>query len=330
MDPRSFTVIIQGEHSGQYASACHGFAAFPTIAPIRVRVVGDDATLSEREDLVDALLSDLAASAAGSPESCTGPGALRCWTTREPVARNLLVVVASDASPSVELNDLVDEWVAQGFDAVAVFRSGLNPDQVLPAALDRQHAPSWVHDVREVAGDLLDTVLLGDEARRIFISYSHRDGAAEAERLAMLLNERRFDVFLDRFRLEPGVDFAERIADELADKAMVVVVETPEAVLSDWVRHELSIAAGQHLGLAAIHVTGRATLPLIDDRARQDWTTDDGSRSLPGRAAPCAAPAEAGGPLELSLASPSGRSSARGGHQRSCPRFQRAIQGAYL
>jgi hypothetical protein len=71
-----------------------------------------------------------------------------------------------------------------------------------------------------------------------------------------------------------GPDLVERVADELVDKAMVVVVETPKAVLSDWVRLEVSIAAAQHLGLAAIHVTGDATLPLIEDRARRGWTTD--------------------------------------------------------
>jgi hypothetical protein len=92
----------------------------------------------------------------------------------------------------------------RGFEAVGVFRGYLNPDQVLPAVLRRQHATSWVDDVREVTGGLLDLVLLGDEARRVFISYSRRDGAAEAEEIAAVPNERRFDVFLDRFRLAPG------------------------------------------------------------------------------------------------------------------------------
>jgi TIR domain len=70
------------------------------------------------------------------------------------------------------------------------------------------------------------------EDRRVFISYAHADGGPIAERLFDLLTRLRFDVFLDRFRRNPGVDFIERIADELADKAMIAVVETPHAVRS--------------------------------------------------------------------------------------------------
>jgi hypothetical protein len=32
-----------------------------------------------------------------------------------------------------------------------VFRVGLNADEVLPSAMDAQHAPSWQSDVRDVA-----------------------------------------------------------------------------------------------------------------------------------------------------------------------------------
>jgi hypothetical protein len=199
-------VITQEMSLGQRGAICHGFATLPTVAPIRVWVVGDDVIRPVCADLVGALMSDLGASAAGAPADCGVPGALDCWATDEPAARNLLVVVvAGDVPPSVELVELVDDWVTtRGFEAVGVFRGYLNPDQVLSAVLRRQHATSWVDDVREVTGGLLDLVLLGDEARRVFISYSRREGAAEAEEIAAVPNERRFDVFLDRFRLAPG------------------------------------------------------------------------------------------------------------------------------
>jgi TIR domain len=65
--------------------------------------------------------------------------------------------------------------------------------------------------------------------------------------LADLLSRLRFDVFLDRFRLAPGVDFVERIVDELVDKAMIVAVDTRHAVRSSWVRHEVATAVNRRL-----------------------------------------------------------------------------------
>jgi hypothetical protein len=86
-------------------------------------------------------------------------------------------------------------------------------------------------------------------------------------RLAGLLNQLRYDVFLDRFRLPPGVDFFERIEDELVDKAMLIVVETPGALTSAWVRQEVNTAISRRLGVAALNLAGPA-MPMIDERSR--------------------------------------------------------------
>jgi hypothetical protein len=190
-----------------------------------------------------------------------------------------LVVVAGDQGPSRELVGFVEQWMALGFEAIGVFRMGRNPDVVLPAAIARQHAPSWTSDIRDVAADIVDSVLLGDEERRVFISYSHQDGAATAQRLFELMTQHRFDVFLDRFSLPPGADFIERISDELVDKSMVVVVETAGAVASTWVQQEVATAISKRIGLAAVHLDDYGpTVGQIDERAR--CRLDDDGRIL--------------------------------------------------
>jgi hypothetical protein len=127
-----------------------------------------------------------------------------------------------------------------------------------------------------VAGEIVDSVVLGAEDWRVFISYAHADGAPTAERLFDLLSKLRFEVFLDRFRLNPGMDFIERIADELIDKAMIVVVETPHAVSSSWVRQEIAIAVSRRLGLAAVHLQpDQAVIGEIDEISRCRHDDDD-------------------------------------------------------
>jgi hypothetical protein len=119
----------------------------------------------------------------------------------------------------------------------------------------------------------MDIAVLGLEDRRIFVSYSRQDGALTAERLAGILTTLRFDVFLDRFRIPPGSDLLERISDELVDKAMVVVVETPQSIDSQWVRYEVSTATSRRLGLVAVNFVNVPGLPGIDETAR--CRTDD-------------------------------------------------------
>ncbi|HUY52611.1 MAG TPA: toll/interleukin-1 receptor domain-containing protein [Streptosporangiaceae bacterium] len=268
MDPHSFTVIVQSQSADGDEAVCHGFPQLAAVQPCRVLVVGDAETTSWRGDLVGILLTQLSSTAATSGLRCDGPGALRCWATAEIAARNLLVVVAGEHAPSARLSEFVDGWRTRGFETVGVFRADLNPDHVLPQVMLAQHAPSWQADIREVAAEIVDSVVLCDEERRVFVSYSHAGGSAIAERLVDVLTRLRFDVFLDRFRLAPGTDFVERIADELVDKAMIVVVETPQAVRSPWERHEVSTAVSRRLGLVALHLGTGPAVAEIDERAR--------------------------------------------------------------
>jgi hypothetical protein len=206
----------------------------------------------------DALFAELqvAFAAHGGPfHSCLGPGDLGCWVTQDANARNILVVVCADAQPSSELEQLAAEWTARdGFEALGLVRDDLDADDVLPTALRPLNAVPWQMDVREVLPELVDSVLLDAEDRRIFISYAHADGSATAERTFNLLARARFDVFLDRFRLAPGVDFLKRIEDEILDKAMIVVIETAEAMGSPWVHQEVAIAISRGLGIAALNL----------------------------------------------------------------------------
>jgi hypothetical protein len=274
MDPTAFTIIVQSESVAGGNELCRGLAASALVQPVRLRVVSDALNDLARKSLVKAIVTELAGLAPAGFRACPGPGELGCWATEEASVRNLLLVVGGDTSPTTELEQLVDQWEQRGFETLGVFQKDANPDVVLPKGLARRHAPSWDLDVREVAADILDVVALGAEERRIFISYSHSDGMALAKRVALLLTAQRFDVFLDRFQLEPGADFIERIADELIDKAMVVVIETPAAVRSAWVKHEVATAVTRRLGLVAIQ-DGADKFTIVDRRSRKQATATD-------------------------------------------------------
>ncbi|HEX7303717.1 toll/interleukin-1 receptor domain-containing protein [Lentzea sp.] len=265
VDPRSFTVIVQSQDGP--VGSCRGFPRIAAAGPTRLLVHSDPENRWERERLADEVVRELDRTG-GSSEDCGGPCGFECFAVTEPGVRHLLVFVAGAAAPSPDAERFVEAWLARGWDAFGVFENGLNPDAVLPAALRHQHAPSWDGDVREVAGELLDELLLGGEERKVFLSYSHQDGTDTAMRVADVLTHLGFDVFLDRFTLTPGVDFLERINDELLDKSMVVVVETPAAVQSPWVRQEVATAAARRLGLAAVNLSGTSGVSEVAEQSR--------------------------------------------------------------
>jgi hypothetical protein len=69
----------------------------------------------------------------------SGPGWLGCWATSDPLASQLLIVVASTQPPTSGLEDATVEWLAGGFDAVGVVGAGDHPYRVLPTGR-RWHA----------------------------------------------------------------------------------------------------------------------------------------------------------------------------------------------
>ena len=260
-----YQAILQ---SWPFAPPCRGLTDLPLARPTRVIVAADPPAAVERDDVLVALRADLESLGATTHE-CGGPGWLGCWTTDDPGARNVLVVMANAGGASPDLQTAVDDWLAQpGFEVLGVVPSGIDADLALPSSMRRINALQWDNDPREVVPQIIDAVLLDAEDRRIFVSYARSDGADTAERIFDLLSAARFDVFLDRFKLPPGQDFVERIEDEIVDKSMVVVVETAAAARSEWVRHEVTVAVKRGLGIAAVNLGDDPVIPGIAEGFR--------------------------------------------------------------
>jgi hypothetical protein len=99
-----------------------------------------------------------------------------------------------------------------------------------------------------------------------------------AIQLHTALVQRQFDVFLDRFSVPPGVDFQERLDEDLCDKAFVVLLESSNLRDSRWVQHEISYAHSHRIDLLAVTMPSVADadlVPAIDDAFRIRLAEDD-------------------------------------------------------
>ena len=108
----------------------------------------------------------------------------------------------------------------------------------------------------------------------IFLSYSKHD-RPRAELVAKTLEEFGWDVFWDR-QIIPGDDFEEFIQRELKAAWCVVVLWSPAAVQSNWVRNEA--AYGEDRGILVPARIAKVDLPLaLRHRHAADLIEWDGS-----------------------------------------------------
>jgi TIR domain-containing protein len=243
----------------QGAHTCQGFSGVAVPRPVRILVrAGMPGTAADAaERLVGALARNLRSLGTEVVPPCRGGLRRECLASKEQQTFNLLAWVGSESRPDAAEERVVAGWLKDqpNAAAVAIVPTGANPDLVVPPSL-RDRQVIWWGGPEATALDLASVAELDTGERRIFISYSHSDGFPLAHALARALEEARFDVFLDAFVLRPGSDFAERIEHELLDKAFLLLVETPAAVASDWVKNELHVARQNRLGIASVWPAG--------------------------------------------------------------------------
>lgn len=78
---------------------------------------------------------------------------------------------------------------------------------------------------------------------KVFISHAHQDSAL-ARKIADALQKDGLDVWDDRY-IMPGDNWAEKVSQALDESKAMVVLVTPEALQSEWVRREIEYALGK-------------------------------------------------------------------------------------
>jgi hypothetical protein len=98
---------------------------------------------------------------------------------------------------------------------------------------------------------------------QVFISYACEDSEL-AKRLSRWLEGAGFDVWLDESNILPGDNWAEKVSQALKESQAMVVLVSPAAMDSKWVRHEIEFALGakEYSGrLVPVFVGPRESIP---------------------------------------------------------------------
>ena len=126
-----------------------------------------------------------------------------------------------------------------------------------------------------IAASLLRWLGLTEKHRRVFVSYRRSDALLMGEQIWETLSKAGFDVFLDRFSVEPGFDFQERLIEALSDKAFLLLIESPESADSCWIDYEIEYARKTRMGLFALTWPQGPVMKNVFEKQRYFLTNAD-------------------------------------------------------
>jgi hypothetical protein len=159
-----------------------------------------------------------------------------------------------------------------------------NVPKIVGPDLGHLNVKFWDGSIASVVADVLALAGLTTLDRRVFISYRRTDARPLADQLFDALSRANFDVFLDRFSVDPGVDFQRRLTEELAFKSMVLLLETEHIMESQWTLYEINFARKHRLGLFALQLPRGKAVPALGPDERKILTPEDfSSLKRPGR-----------------------------------------------
>jgi hypothetical protein len=191
---------------------------------------------------------------------------------RDDVDSPAAVVYLATAAGADSAAEKLRRLAGAGYPVVPIHRSGeADVRAAMPSPLERLNAISWA-DPRRAALVILRAVGLGEDDRKLFLSYRRTDASRLSLQLHTALVQRGFDVFLDRFSVDVGVDFQRQIHIDLADKAFVLFIESVSARDSRWVEEEVTYAMRHHISHLALTLPGvpsERQFPTVDDAFRR-------------------------------------------------------------
>jgi hypothetical protein len=104
-------------------------------------------------------------------------------------------------------------------------------------------------EVEKLVACILEGLSLLRLSRRLFISYKRDESTAVAIQLFEQLEKHGFDVFLDTHSIKPGEPFQEELWHRMADTDVVVLLNTPGFLKSNWTTKELAQANSMSIGI---------------------------------------------------------------------------------
>ncbi len=262
----SWNVVLQLDTA--QARSCEQFAIPGLRRPSRILIICDLGLEPTALHAFKELRAALAVTATSS-QKCAGPVHPHCRTEGERACVHALIPIVDQAGPTVM--GTIAGWMSQSPDrwlVLPALAAGVDPALLLatwPTKMSRLQLVPWGGDASRLASIALQRAVYG-ERPRLFVSYRRKESQEMADQLFDAMSRRGFQLFLDRFSGTAGRLFPQEIAEELAERDVVVLIETPNILQSRWTKWEVAFARRYRLGLLALQWPGAPTFPGVAHR----------------------------------------------------------------
>lgn len=141
---------------------------------------------------------------------------------------------------------IVEDLLDRGFSVFPVVESLTNYQSHVPSVLHPINGQEF--DLLRLSMEIMRGFRLVRPLRQVFISYKRTESSGVAKQIFHALTERGYRVFLDTISVDNGADFQQALWSRMADVDLLILLDSPTALDSDWVYQELSRASDLGMG----------------------------------------------------------------------------------
>ncbi|WP_236974842.1 toll/interleukin-1 receptor domain-containing protein [Membranihabitans maritimus] len=142
----------------------------------------------------------------------------------------------------------IDSLISEGAIILPVFYDSFKLE--IPKSLKNQNGLKYDDSQKQKIVNLaLESYGKLRSSRKVFISYKRNESTSVAIQLYEALEKSNFDVFLDTHSIKQGEPFQEELWHRMSDSDVIVILNTPGFLDSEWCKEEIAEANAKQIGV---------------------------------------------------------------------------------
>lgn len=144
--------------------------------------------------------------------------------------------------------DIVERLLNEGNIVLPIFYDSFKNE--IPQILANQNGLKYEqHQKTKIVSLILESFGKLRNTRKVFISYKRDESSAAAIQLYEALEKNNFDVFLDTHSIKQGEPFQDELWHRMTDCDVIVLLNTPQFLESEWCEKEIAEANVKQIGV---------------------------------------------------------------------------------
>ncbi|WP_407498463.1 toll/interleukin-1 receptor domain-containing protein [Elizabethkingia anophelis] len=144
--------------------------------------------------------------------------------------------------------DLVDKLLKDANIVLPIYYNSFSKE--IPEILSNQNGIKYEELHREkIVNLILESFGKLRNTRKVFISYKRNESTSVAIQLYEALEKNNFDVFLDTHSIKQGEPFQDELWHRMTDCDVIVLLNTPNFLESEWCEKEIAEASVKQIGI---------------------------------------------------------------------------------